>query len=473
MWTSALCGEYGQESTRRRKAAIGAAFALAVSGLAVWPLPAGGQEKPDPAVEPSPADIENLEKQKLEGRSRLEKVTGDIELSADRRASLEKEIAAIRKDQASLRTALVQTAKTQKKLADDISEIESRLAVLSHRQEGIEQSLKERRGLLAEVLAALQRMGRNPPPAVLISPNDALASVRSAILLGAVVPEIRDETVKLVADLQELSTIRASIANEHEQLLATLEDQAAEEEKLELLLTEKDRIADRNTAKLEEERQRAEQLASKAGTLQDLIASLETEIESAKQAAEAARLAEARRVEEADRRRRKLRERTAAMEPDANRIEPAYAFSSLKNKLEFPVAGNLVTGWNEDDGTGFPLKGMLFETSLGALVTTPADGWVVYAGAFRSYGQLLILNVGEDYDLVLAGMSRIDVAIGQFVVAGEPVGRMKSGRLASAAALALASGAPTLYIEFRKDGEPIDPAPWWADNPSKRVSNDS
>jgi septal ring factor EnvC (AmiA/AmiB activator) len=161
------------------------------------------------------------------------------------------------------------------------------------------------------------------------------------------------------------------------------------------------------------------------------------------------------------------------MEPDASRIEPAYAFSSLKDKLEFPVAGRLLTGWNEDDGTGFPLKGMLFETDPGALVTTPADGWVVYAGPFRSYGQLLILNVGENYDLVLAGMNRIDAAIGQFVVAGEPVGRMKSRRLASAGALALASGSPTLYIEFRKDGEPIDPAPWWADNPSKRVSNDS
>ena len=101
------------------------------------------------------------------------------------------------------------------------------------------------------------------------------------------------------------------------------------------------------------------------------------------------------------------------------------------------------------------------EASPGAYVTAPADGWVLYAGPFRSYGQLLILNVGDDYHVVLAGMERIDVSQGQFVLAGEPVGAMGKVHLASVSAAAAANENPTLYIEIRRNGKPVDPGPWW------------
>jgi septal ring factor EnvC (AmiA/AmiB activator) len=73
----------------------------------------------------------------------------------------------------------------------------------------------------------------------------------------------------------------------------------------------------------------------------------------------------------------------------------------------------------------------------------------------------------------MAGMDRIDVSPGQFVVAGEPVAAMGETRLAGATALALVSEQPTLYIEFRKDGQPVDPDPWWANETSGRSRNDS
>ena len=92
----------------------------------------------------------------------------------------------------------------------------------------------------------------------------------------------------------------------------------------------------------------------------------------------------------------------------------------------------------------------------------PADGWVVYAGPFRSYGQVLILNAGDGYHIVLAGMERIDAALGQFVLGGEPVAVMGSTRLASIGDVDHTSAQPILYVEFRKDGNSIDSAPWWA-----------
>ncbi|MEI9804348.1 MAG: peptidoglycan DD-metalloendopeptidase family protein [Pseudolabrys sp.] len=120
------------------------------------------------------------------------------------------------------------------------------------------------------------------------------------------------------------------------------------------------------------------------------------------------------------------------------------------------------------DGNGGLEKGISIATRAGAQVTAPADGWVVYAGQFRSYGQLLILNVGGGYHLLLAGMDRISVDLGQFVLTGEPVASMGSGSHI-AAILATGSSQPVLYIEFRKDGVPVDPGPWWAAGEGEKV----
>jgi septal ring factor EnvC (AmiA/AmiB activator) len=101
-------------------------------------------------------------------------------------------------------------------------------------------------------------------------------------------------------------------------------------------------------------------------------------------------------------------------------------------------------------------------------VTTPCDGWVVYSGPFRSYGQLLILNAGGGYHVLLAGMERISVNIGQFVLTGEPVGTMGTASQV-ASILAAAPSQPVLYIEFRKDNTPIDPGPWWTASEGEKV----
>jgi septal ring factor EnvC (AmiA/AmiB activator) len=82
-------------------------------------------------------------------------------------------------------------------------------------------------------------------------------------------------------------------------------------------------------------------------------------------------------------------------------------------------------------------------------VVAPWDGRVEFAGPFRGYGQILIIEHGDGYHSLLAGLERIDVAVGQALVAGEPVGVVKSGE-----------GKPSLYLELRRHGQPIDPLPW-------------
>ena len=450
--------------------ALCSAVLLAVSLTA----PAQPQEqaaKPESAAKPT---IEDLDRQRAAGVSALERIAADIDVSKERRQQLEDSIAQLKKDQASMRTALVQSAKTQRKLTADISESELRLASLRGREDTLRASLRARRGTLAEVLAALQRMGRNPPPALLVSPEDALSSVRSAILLGAVVPEIRERADRLMVDLQKLTTIRASISNERGRLIATLEEQAEEEERLKLLLTEKQKLAKQNRELLTAETEAAKRLAERAESMEELIALLGDRIESVRKAADEARKAEEQRAAETEEKRDRARQLARKGKANADRLAPAFAFSDLEEQLKLPVAGTLAANFGDDDGTGHPLQGMILSTAHDAIVTAPADGWVVYSGLFRSYGQLLILNAGDGYHLVLAGMGSISATIGQFVIAGEPVGRMDARKgVASASVLILASNEPTLYIEFRKGGKPVDPGPWWASSPSGRVNNDS
>ena len=147
------------------------------------------------------------------------------------------------------------------------------------------------------------------------------------------------------------------------------------------------------------------------------------------------------------------------------RIKPAIPFHQARGRLPMPAHGRTVLNYGEKTQYGGTSKGIVLETRSGAQITAPCDGWVVYAGEFRSYGQLLIINAGGGYHILLAGLSRIDVEPGQFVLAAEPVGTM-SGTAASRE-LKSEANAPVLYVEFRKEGSPVDPSPWWASGSEK------
>jgi septal ring factor EnvC (AmiA/AmiB activator) len=199
-------------------------------------------------------------------------------------------------------------------------------------------------------------------------------------------------------------------------------------------------------------------LARQVDSLKELIGKLESDLDPATRVAHA----EARSIEE-DATRPDL----AALK-DPGRLAPAVAFAAMRGHLHLPVNGAKVRDFGAPDGPNGTQRGQSIAAFPGAQITSPCDGWVVYAGAFRSYGQLLILNAGGGYHVLLAGMDRISVDLGQFVLTGEPVAVMGGGSQVSAAT-ATKSKQPVLYVEFRKDGTPIDPGPWWATNEGEKV----
>lgn len=424
-----------------------------------------------PKVEPDPAAALALRRDST--RRELEALSQTITLSTERAKELEAEIAALEKTRQDLREAIVRSAAVRKEMEGKILDGEKRLEGMRAEEDAVRASLHERRGLLAEVLAALQRMGRNPPPALLVKPEDALSSVRSAILLGAVVPGIRSETEELAADLTALSDVRRQIEAEKADLASAMRLRIEEEKRSELLIARNEALKETNSRTLAAERRRAEELAARAGSLEGLIGSLEREIGSVRDAAALARAREEERRNQSEAERERARALAQSGVPDKNRIAPAYPFQELHEKLDYPVAGDVLRRFGDADGTGHESQGVILAANPGALVTAPADGWIVFAGTFRSYGRMIILNAGDGFHLVLSGMDRVNVREGQFVVAGEPLAVMGEKRVASVNALTLETDKPTLYIEFRKNGKPVDSRPWWSAKDSGKARNDS
>jgi len=314
-------------------------------------------------------------------------------------------------------------------------------------------------------------MGRTPPPAVLIAPEDMLKAIRTSIMLGAVVPQMRAEAETLAGDLSDLVKTRQSIVDEKAELAQQAQDLGAQRQKLAALVDTRQAALGVAEQALDAERQRAADLADQASSLKQLIARMENELAGAKRAAEEAQKAEAaRKAEEA---RQMAKAETGKSNPspfgDPGRLAPAMAFEDTKGLLPMPVSGTIVKPYGSPDGFGGTEKGLLIATRPGAVVASPYDGWVAFAGPYRSYGQLLIINAGSGYYMVLAGMERINVEAGQFVLAGEPVAVMGDGSVKTAAAIAIGAAQPILYVEFRKDGAAIDPGPWWAKPDMQRV----
>src|SRR6185295_1197162 len=131
---------------------------------------------------------------------------------------LKADIAAIGQDRSKLNQQLIEIAALVRGVEIRIGETEGRLRPLDVREQQIKASLDSRRSEIVEVLAALQRAGRRTPPALLVRPEDALQSLRTAMLLGAVVPDLRGRAEKLAADLGELVSVRKKIADERDVL---------------------------------------------------------------------------------------------------------------------------------------------------------------------------------------------------------------------------------------------------------------
>ena len=446
---------------RSRRVGVGLGLAVALALLARTAVLAQSPAAPASSIAAAPSSPPPSELE--EKRREIEALQGAASVSAEDKRKIEADIEEIRTDRARLNAALIDTTAKIHAAEARVDEIGGRLATMAGSEDAIQKSLESRRAVIAEVLASLQRLGRKPPPAILVKPADILSTIRTAIMLGAVVPELRVEAETLAADLTDLGNLRAAMTTERASLTGELTGLNAETTRLQGLVEARQKALAEAQDSLDAAGRRAASLAQQTTTLKDLISRMEASDALARKAADAARdtaLAQQKAAEaDADSIQAKVE---AGPFRDPARLAPAVPFAATKGLLSLPLPGRVVKSFGQDDGYGGTEKGLSLAARPGAVVAAPADGWVAFSGPYRTYGQVLILNVGSGYYTVLAGMDHVDVAIGQFVLAGEPVGIMGDGSVKTAAAIALGAAEPILYVEFRKDGAAVDPGPWWA-----------
>jgi len=409
-----------------------------------------------------------------EAKQRLDQSEQNLKSSRAKEQGLAQDLAALAEERARLNSELIEAGKRVQASEAKLSETETKLAELTDQVNVIRSSITERKEAIVKMLSAMQRIGRTPPPALVTRRDDALAVVRSAMLLADIFPELKYQADNLSRELEGLVTLENGIRDQRDAEKGESGKLGAEQARVDRLLEEKKRATAQGEAELAQIKQATTEQAQAVTDLNELVDRLDAQIAKVEIAQYDAEIA-------AERALRAREQQQALATPDnesvveikpastkvafasPDRLKPALPFEAAKGSLRLPAQGKRVKGFGDADAAGGTLKGISLQTRPEARITAPADGWVVYAGEFRSYGQLLIINAGGGYHVLLAGLSRIDVSLGQFVLAGEPIAVMGN----SAAPSQGDSLRPVLYVEFRKDGRPIDPDPWWAEASEK------
>jgi septal ring factor EnvC (AmiA/AmiB activator) len=410
-----------------------------------------------------------------EAKQKLDQTEQSLQSNRAKEQGLAQDLAALVEERAKLNNDLIEAGKRVQASEAQLSETEAKLAELTEQVAVIQNSITERKEAIVKMLSAMQRMGRTPPPALVTRRDDALAVVRSAMLLADVFPELKYQADNLARELEGLVSLENGIRDQRDAEKRETERLLAERAGLDRLLEEKRRAAAQGEAELADIRRVASEQAQAVTDLNELIERLDEQIARVEVAQYDAEIAAERALRAREQQQalatpdnenvveiKPASTRVAFASPD--RLKPAMPFEAAKGTLRLPAQGKRVRRFGDPDPAGSALKGISLQTRDEARITAPADGWVVYAGEFRSYGQLLIINAGGGYHILLAGMSRIDVSLGQFVLAGEPIAVMGNS---VAPTQGDDNSRPVLYVEFRKDGRPIDPDPWWAEASEK------
>lgn len=405
------------------------------------------------AVAPDPAQLKALER--------------SVRDTAAERDKVRTESAGIARDVEAIRGDLIATAKDIQDQEHSLTIMENRIRDLETQSARMGATLVRRDAQMTDVLLALERLALRPSDALSLTPLSPADAVRSAILLRAALPHIKQSEVSLQSELADLYKLRSATTQQKEDAAAAAAALITKRARLESLGQEKAARRVSLVSRGDELDAHVAKMAREAQDLRDLFAKLaEEKAAREKGAAEAARLkaAEAAKAKPAE--PGLSLQSPAPQSPAPKTPAPAEhdvavtrSFAQARGTMPFPVTGALSGRYGEAAGSaedpGLRAKGITITTRGGAQVVAPFDGVIAFAGPFRGYGQLLIIEHSEGYHTLLAGMGRIDAVVGSRVLAGEPVGTMES------------EGAPSLYVELRRDGQPINPLPWLADRAGK------
>lgn len=430
-----------------RRAALAAAALLGAAGGF------GGFSGGGPAGKPAWAQADPRASQRA-----LTEIERQIEAGRQRDAALARSGEALERELEGLRTRLVQTADEAAKLETELTGLEETLRALEAEESAQAGKLDADRASIAELLGGLQRLSRIPPEAMIARPESPVDTLRSALLLRSAVPILRERAEALAVSLQRLADLRADLSGRRAQAQGARTALAARQDEIARLVERRQELQQQTEEERRQVSDRMARLGNEAQDLRGLIERLEREAEQRRreeQRRKAEALARAKAEREKAQREQAARAAAAAAEREreiAASITPPTAPDRPdggpgEGASRLPVAGQVTTRYGEADKFGVTSRGLTVSARPGAQVVAPSSGSIMFAGPFRGYGLILIVEHPNGYHSLIAGLGRIDTKVGQRVLAGEPLGVMGSP----------ADGNPDLYFELRRNGQPINP----------------
>jgi murein hydrolase activator len=324
------------------------------------------------------------------------------------------------KDAENLQRRLVDAANARDRLERDVERSETRLIQLRRRERETNAKLMANRAALEDVVIALIAMERDRPPALAVRPDNAAEAARAAIMMGEVAPILEGRARQAAADINALRTLRQNILMQNTDYRNANNRLQSARQTIGVLIEERRTLQNRLLRDAQTERGRIAEIVRRAGDLRELVTRLGGTL--------------------------------PGIGDNQGQLGPAFAsgFERARGQVAYPAAGQIVINYNARLAEGGRSEGVTIRTRRSAQVVSPYDGEVEFAGPFRSYGRVLIINVGSGYHVVLAGLSSTFAEAGQEVLAGEPVGEMAADPRIT----------PDLYMEVRRSSEPQNPTLW-------------
>ena len=405
---------------------------MGVLALMLRPVMAADVSKADLAKMEREVQAQNLEHKKLQAQA----------------TQISLELTRISKD-------MIASAKQIQSSEEKISRMESELETLRADLKKAEENFVVEDDNLIKTLSALQNLALKPTEALFVQPLTPVEIIRSAMLLREAVPYLQENAARIREDLEKIENQKNLVEKQVARIIRQKKILENEHEQMKALVQRKSKIRNAVEIKSVKAKKKVERLASQANDLRDLLNKLEKQRQEKlrRQEEERRRLAELKAAEarRAAEETKKLEEKQRA---DLIKFKPEVInevgenFVKAKGHLLRPARGPVVTAYGEQMSKGVTSKGIIIKTRSQAQVISPYDGTVIFAGPFRGYGNLIIIEHEQGYLSLLAGLEEVDCELGQMLLAGEPVGQMPE------------SGDTRLYVELRKDNHPINPPTW-------------
>ena len=389
----------------------------------------------------------------------LKQLEDTLKSSQEVRKNLESQAQAIGSDVARLKKDLIAAAQDAQTQEEILTNLEGQLANLRQNKQDYWQNLNQQHQNLQQMLAALVRLSRNPPRAFFLYPGPPLEAVQSGIALKTIIPHLRLQAEKLNQELVALEKIDADIENNREILQQTNLRLNTERLRISRLINHKKLLQKSLQMQAESEQQAIAAMITQATNLQDFLKAL---------------IAKRQQEAKASSRPPTPKKRVIANPKDPPKAPDLLATTNitetqrnLKNQtllpagirtfpsegpITRPVRGKIIQNYGENLKFGQVSRGIAIKPRAEAQIVAPYDGKIVYAGPFKSQGKIIVIEHLGGYHTVIAGFARIDVALGQWLLAGEPIGIYKND--------SIMASDQQIYVELRRNGQPVNPLKW-------------